>query len=121
MDDSATGIIPKPARSCGNRPGSNHWKRQGQQYKWPHAVTTGSCTASKQMLQLKRASAAAGEDDDSITLLLVLLLLMLLVEEGGSKCHPSSPPRCGCASILVPLRAAACFNFTRKLGTGMEQ
>ena len=106
-DDSATCIIPKPARSCGSRPGSNHWKRQGQQYKWPHAVTTGSCTASKQMLQLNRASAAAGEDDDSITLLFVLLLLMLLEEEGGSKCHPppSSPPRGGCASILVPWRA----------------
>mmetsp|Transcript_24388 Transcript_24388/g.67554 ORF Transcript_24388/g.67554 Transcript_24388/m.67554 type:complete len:120 (+) Transcript_24388:1800-2159(+) len=37
-------------------PGSNQRNRHGQQYKWPHCVTTGSSTASRQMLQLNRES-----------------------------------------------------------------
>lgn len=47
---------PSDCRSPGNIPGSSHRNRHGQQYRCPHCVTTGSVTASKHMLQLKRAS-----------------------------------------------------------------
>jgi hypothetical protein len=47
---------PSDCLSPGSIPGSSHRNRHGQQYRWPHCVTTGSVTASKHMLQLKRAS-----------------------------------------------------------------
>jgi hypothetical protein len=61
-----TPLIPRLSRSSRRIPGSSHWNKQGQQYKCPHLVTTGSTTSSKQMLHENRLS---------VMLLLLLVLL----------------------------------------------
>jgi hypothetical protein len=82
--NDATGN-PSDCRSEAIIPGSSHLKRQGQQYKWPHCVTTGSVTASRQMLQLNLASPGGEEDD----------------EENAPTCEDSCAMFLGCCNFEI--------------------
>jgi hypothetical protein len=89
-------------RSAGSIPGSSHWYKQGQQYKCPHCVTTGSRTASKQMLQPKRESCEC----------CLVLPAALLPEGEWLRKHSHSSRPCGMLWQLphrIPRDTGECF------------